>query len=258
MFSTVAVNKSYCSADEVRGAELARTLQGRVGWPSDQQFKDALNTPGTFHNCPITRDDVIRAHDITGGPAIQLLKGKSVRRKKKVYDKVPRVNIDAPLLIKDRFDELDTDFMYVQGKPYLLTLSRNIIFQSLQSFNRISKVKGKKITYQGGRKDIADGLNKVVKLYNERGVTIEAIYADGEFREVEALVTTEIECCAANEHVDRVERRIRVIKEKARCYWSDLPYKKAPKIMVDENLFEINEWLNAYPYIGRVPDRYSR
>jgi hypothetical protein len=62
------------------------------------------------------------------------------------------------------------------------------------------------VFYQRGRKDIADGLNKVVKLYKDRGVTIEIIYADGEFRKVEALVTTEIECCSANEHVDRIER----------------------------------------------------
>jgi hypothetical protein len=27
--------------------------------------------------------------------------------------------------------------------------------------------------------------------------------------------------------------------------------------MVDENLFEINEWLNAYPYKRGVSDRYS-
>ena len=104
---------------------------------------------------------------------------------------------------------------------------------------------------------MADGINKVVKLYNDRGVTIDVIYADGEFRKVETLVTTEVECCAANEHVDRIERRIRVIKERTRCYWVALPYKRAPKVMVDENLFEINEWLNAYPYKRGVSDRYS-
>ena len=256
-FSTVAANKASYSLREVQGAELARTLQARVGWPSDEQFKNALITPGTFHNCPITREDVIRAYDITGGPAYQSLKGKAVRRKKKIYNNVPRINIEAPLLVKDRNDDLDTDFMYVHGKPYLITLSRHIIFQSLQSFNRISKVKGKKIFYQRGRKDMADGLNKVVQLYNDKGVTIDVIHADGEFRKVEALVTTEVECCAAGEHVDRIERRIRVIKERTRCYWVDLPYKKAPKVMVDENLFEINEWLNAYPYKRGVSSKYS-
>ena len=83
MFSTVAANRESYSATEVQGAENARTLQARVGWPSDAQFKDALSAPGTLHNCAITGEDVTRAHDITGGMAHQLLKGKSVCRKKK-------------------------------------------------------------------------------------------------------------------------------------------------------------------------------
>ena len=137
-FSTVAANKECYSLSEVQGAESARTLQSRIGWPSDTQFISALINPGTLYNCPITRDDVIRANVITGGMAYQLLKGKSVRQKKKIFNKVPRFNIEAPLLVKDRNDDLDSDFMYVQGKPYLISLTRKILFQTLQSFHRIS------------------------------------------------------------------------------------------------------------------------
>ena len=123
MFSTVAANKESYSLAEVQGAEEARQLQALIGWPSDALFKDALTNPGTLYNCATTSDDVTRAHDITGGMAHQLLKGKSVRRKKRIFHDVPRININAPLLAKDRFDDLDADFMYVQGKPYLITLS---------------------------------------------------------------------------------------------------------------------------------------
>jgi len=258
MFSTVAANKESYSLAEVQGAENARTLQARIGWPSDAQFKDALTAPGTLYNCAITHDDVVRAHDITGGIAHQLLKGKSVRRKKRLFHNVPRINIDAPLLAKNRFDELDVDFMYVQGKPYLITLTRKILFQTLQSFNRISKIgKNKKITYRRGRKDIIEGINKVLKLYTDRDVNIETLHADGEFRKIEGRVDTTVECCATDEHIDRIERRIRVVKERARCYWVSLPYKRAPKLMVDENLFEINGWLNAYPYKHGISNTYS-
>lgn len=62
----------------MQGAEYARTLQGRIGWPSDKQYKDALSTPGTFFNCPIIQEDMTRVNDI-------------------------RVNIEAPVLAKDRF-----------------------------------------------------------------------------------------------------------------------------------------------------------
>ena len=87
----------------------------------------------------------------------------------------------------------------------------------MQSFNRISKIdkNNKKITYRRGRKDIIEGLNKVIKLYSDRGVTIETLHADGEFRKVEDRLCTTVECCAADEHVDRVERWIRMIKERA-------------------------------------------
>ena len=233
-FSTVAANKECYSLSEVQGAENARKLQGRIGWPSDTQFASALINPGTLHNSPISRDDVIRAKDITGGMAYQLLKGKSVRRKKKLFHNVPRINISAPLLVKDRIDDIDSDFLYVQGKPFLITLTRKIIFQTLQSFNRISKRQGTKITYRRGRKDMITGINKVIKLYKDRGVNIETMHADGEFRKIENIVDVNVDCCATNEHVDRIERRIRMIKERTRCYWVDLPYKKAPRIMVDE------------------------
>ena len=86
----------------------------------------------------------------------------------------------------------------------------------MQSFNRISKIdkNNKKITYRRGRKDIIEGLNKVIKLYSDRGVTIETLHADREFQKVEDRLNTTVECCAADEHVDCVERRIRMIKER--------------------------------------------
>jgi len=64
------------------------------------------------------------------------------------------------------------------------------------------------------------------------------------------MISTVTLCCAANEHVKRIERRIRLIKERNRCYWVNLPYTKASKVMIDENLFDINEWLNAYSKNG--------
>lgn len=78
MFFTVAANKESYSFTKVQGAENARILQARIGWPSDTQFKDALTTPGTLSNCATTGKDVTRASNIMGGMAHQLLKGKSV------------------------------------------------------------------------------------------------------------------------------------------------------------------------------------
>ena len=42
-FSTVASNKEYFSRREIEGADTARILQGRVGWPSQEEYKHMVN-----------------------------------------------------------------------------------------------------------------------------------------------------------------------------------------------------------------------
>ena len=115
--------------------------------------------------------------------------------------------------------------MYGQGKPYLITLTCKIIFQTLQSFNRARKVgKNKKTIYHQGHTDIIEKINKVLKSYKDRDITIETLHADGEFRKIENRVDAVVEFCAADKHIDRVERRIRVVKERICCYWVSLPF----------------------------------
>ena len=174
LFSTVAANKELYSQAEIEGAQSSRTLQARIGWPADPEFKEALSSPGTLYNSHLTADDVTRAFDIFGGRARELIKGKEVRRKKKLFDNIQRIQIPAPLLQKHKFDDLDVDFMFCNGKPFLVTLSRNILFQALQSFHRISKVdkRSNRVTYQRGKRDIVAGINRVLHMYGGRGINI--------------------------------------------------------------------------------------
>jgi len=94
-------------------------------------------------------------------------------------------------------------------------------------------------------------------MYGGRGINIENVHADNEFAKIRDDINSNLICCAANEDVERIERRIRLIKERNRCYWVNLPNKKAPKVMIDENLFDINEWLNAYPKKNGMSRKYS-
>jgi len=247
------------SRAEIEGAESSRTLQARIGWPSDHEFKEALSSPGTLYNSHLTADDVTRAFHIFGGRARELIKGKEVLRKKKLFDNIQRIQIPAPLLQKHKFDDLDIYFMFCNRKPFLVTLSRNILFQPLQSFHRISKVnkKSNRVTYQHGKRDIVAGINKVLHMYGGPGINIENVHADNEFAKIRDDINSNLICCAVNEHVERIERRIRLIKERNRYYWLNLPYAKAPKVMIDENLFDINEWLNAYPKNNGISRKYS-
>lgn len=81
---------------------------------------------------------------------------------------------------------------------------------------------------------------------SRRDINIENNYADNEFAKIRDDINSNLIFCAANEHVKRIERRIRLIKERNKCYWFNFPHTKAPIAMIDQNLFDINEWLDAY------------
>ena len=170
-FFTVASNKEFVSRLKIEGADKARILQSRLGWPSDQQYKEAIRD-NLIMNADVTIDDINRAEAIYG-KAVPLIKGKMVRKRPKHLSDVPRVELPLPLLKHHPSDELDIDFLYIQGAPYLLTKTRKIKFQSVQCFNRISstikskpKSQQQRITYKRGPKEIIAGIKKVIDLYH--------------------------------------------------------------------------------------------
>ncbi|GFH56607.1 hypothetical protein CTEN210_13083 [Chaetoceros tenuissimus] len=174
-FSTVSKNKEYFSRQEIEGAEKARELQGQVGWPSDQQFKEALSGKGqAFINAPVTPDDVTRAAAIHGGMAEPLLMGKMTRTK------------------------------------------------------------------------VIEAVNRVIAIHKDRGFEIEYVFGDNEFEKLEGKIDAALETCSAGEHNPYIEREIRVVKERQRCYWHGSPFKQVPKLVIDEILVDIIKWLNHY------------
>ena len=200
-------------------------------------------------NSKATLDDIQRADHILGGTAVEILKGKSTYSPANVTVPIKRVPI-APIILKSHPNEdLDIDFMYVQGAPYLLIKSVTIKFQAILAFNRISrKHKNKlKITYKRGPKDILRGVEKIISLFTNRGFHVETINADNEFQKLEGKTSAHVEICAAGQHVTRIERGVRTTKDRTRCYWVTLPFKKAPKLMVDECLTMVVTCLNDFP-----------
>jgi hypothetical protein len=62
---------------------------------------------------------------------------------------------------------------------------------------------------------------------------------------------------AAREHVGEVERKIRVIKERARGTFNTLPYKKLPKLMMIELLYFCVMWMNSFPVKSGISKKWS-
>ena len=65
------------------------------------------------------------------------------------------------------------------------------------------------------------------------------MYGNNKFNKLKEKVRAAVEMCTRNKHVPEIEQEVRVVKARQRYYWDNLPYKQAPRLMVDEKLFEI-------------------
>jgi hypothetical protein len=248
LLNTVQENKQFFSRREIEGAEAARAQQGQIGWPSDQEYYEIIRD-NLLKNSKATLDDLRRAEHIFGGTAVDLLKGKTVYKPINTNASIERIPLPPIILKTHPSDDLDIDFLYVQGAPYLLMKSTKIKFHATQAFNRISKRKKKTIrtTYKRGPQDIINGIEKVLTVFRNRGFQVNLINADNEFKKLEHKVSAHVEICAAGQHIPHIERGIRFLKDRTRCFWVSLPFKKVPKLMIDECLTMVTTCLNDFP-----------
>ena len=250
LLNTVSENKTFFSRREIEGAEKAREQQGQFCWPSDQEYYEIIRD-NRIKNSKVTLDDLRRAEYIFGGPAVNLLKGKTFYTPVNPNRPVERIPLPPHILKTHPTDNLDIDFMYCQGAPYLLMKTAVVKFRAIQSFNRVSRIiqrsNSRRITYKRGPMDIINGIEKVLGLLRARGFTVSIINADNEFQKLENRVSAHLEICATRQHIHRIERDVRSVKDRTRCFWVPLPFKKAPKLMVDECLIMVISCLNDFP-----------
>ena len=82
--------------------------------------------------------------------------------------------------------------------------------------------------------EIKRGMDYVMKLYRSRGFVIDRILGNNEFQSnklTEHVLPTILDTCAAREHVEDIERRIRTLKEKSRSVYHGCPFSQIPKLM---------------------------
>ena len=208
LLNTVSENRSFYSRREVQGAELAREQQGRIGWPSDQEYHEILRD-NLIINSKATLDDIQRANHIMGGTAVEILKGKSTYKPTNIRAPIARVPLPPIILKTHPKEDIDIDFMFIQSAPYLLLKSVLIKFEGILPFSKISrkhKDNTKKITYKRGTSDIIRGIKKTIQLFKNRGFNIETVNGDNKFKKLENKIDAHLEICAAGQHVPRIER----------------------------------------------------
>ncbi|KAL7463446.1 hypothetical protein ACHAXS_003813, partial [Conticribra weissflogii] len=79
-------------------------------------------------------------------------------------------------------------------------------------------------------------------------ILIRTILMDGQFEQLKKhLFNVVINTTSRSEHVGKIERRLRVIKERARAITAGLPYQRMPKTILIELIKFVILWLNAFP-----------
>jgi hypothetical protein len=242
---TVEENESGYTRRQVDAAREARALYGKVGHPSIRDFK-AMIANNMITNCPVTVNDVDRAEHIYGKD-IAALKGKTVRKTPKPVV-VDYVDVPLEILNKHRSVSMTGDVFFVNKIPFFMTVSRDIMFTTVENITRRTKT------------ILTQSVLKVKQIYAKRNFVISTLLMDNEFeplREAMTMANITLNTPAAGEHVPEAERRIRVIKERARAGRHALPFEFMPKVMIISLVFNVVLWLNAFPPKGGISQTVS-
>jgi hypothetical protein len=222
LVTTVNENKTRYTKAEVDQADIARALQQKLGHVSTADFVHIVNN-NLLPNCPVTKRDIMAAEDIYGKD-LGILKGKTVRRGP------PRVDTNnkyTPLsaAVHERYQEvtLCADVMYVNGIAFFVSVSRKIKFGTIEELESQSQAR------------LLKAFQDIARIYHHSGFRIRHALMDGQFGCLEGdLMGMQVllNKTGNDEHVGDIERYIRTVKERMRCRYNTLPFKKVPGRMV--------------------------
>jgi hypothetical protein len=196
----------------------------------------------------VTRQDVDVAIKIWG-PSKALLKGKTVRCKPPM---VQQDIIEVPREIWQLHKKvtLVIDFFFVNNIPFFVTYSLHICFPL--------------VTHMQNQKAITifKALKSIHTYYLQRGFQIVFIEGDGEFKPLEDGMSElyggpALNLISANKHVPKVERKIRVIKERSRAVIYSKPFNLIPLLMQIHLVLFVTKQLNLVPVKGSVLAMYN-
>jgi hypothetical protein len=91
-------------------------------------------------------------------------------------------------------------------------------------------------------------VDNIFRMYCSRGFVITDLHADMEFECIRQHVhSVNLNVAAAGAHVGEVERSIRTIKERNRTTVHGLPFKRLPRLLVQEIIKHSTTCLNQLP-----------
>ena len=234
--TTVEGQKELFSGADRKRAERAYKLQEIVGYPSDKDFLQMIDNKA-IQNCTVTRRDIKMARQIYGRNRSSL-QGKTVRRQ------VPHVREDITMIPESvlknyKHVTLCCDIFHVNGIKFIGTISKHIKFRTARAITNMRK------------STLLSTLKTIIGLYESRGLIVKEIFADNQFEcirddllQLDNPVTANI--TASDEHDPFMERSNRTVKERIRCIYSSLPFKRTPIRIILEMVYCAVFWLNSY------------
>jgi hypothetical protein len=222
LVNTVQRNFEGYTRHDIERAKEAQRIQGMIVNPTEKEFagmvRDRLLT-----NRPVAVRDVDNANRIFG-PDLANLGGKMTRAKPERV-RVEYVQIRWDFVQLHKYVTLVADAMFVNGLPFLVTSLRGL---SLVTIKHLPSRTAKRL---------AQTLERAFRIYTTAGFVVQTAMMDVEFEKLRTLLPhMALNTTAAREHVGEIERKIRVVKERARGTFNTLPYKKLPKMMLVELL----------------------
>jgi hypothetical protein len=133
---------------------------------------------------------------------------------------------------------LSGDLFFVNKAPFSTTISDHIKFTTAEH------IAARKII------SLVQASKHVQAVFAARGFHVKSMLMDGEFLPLKydlSSIGIILNTTAANEHVPKIERQIRVIKERVRATRHTLPFKVIPLTMLIELTYSSTLWINALP-----------
>jgi hypothetical protein len=246
LIQTLSDNKQNFTACMIARADQARCLQNTIGRPPTQRLLEIIDKC-MLPNCPITREDVIIAEQIYG-PNLGGLKGRTTRTSSPKSDGIAVTGVPPEILKYHQNVTLSIDFMFINGIPFLVTISKGI------KFGTITHIQNQKLD------TIRIALERISSMYSACGSCVTLIKADNEFecmRQSLQSINVGLNVTAQDEHVPEVKRYIETIKERTRATYAMLPYQHLPGRLTVELVMSQVYWLNSFPANDGVSNHLS-
>jgi hypothetical protein len=233
MVNTVRANFEGYTKHNIEKVQEARHLQGMIGNPTERDFVGMVHEK-LITNCPVTVHDIQNANQIFG-PNLANLRGKTTRTKLE-HVRVDYVKIPQVFMELNKFVTIVADVMFVNGLPFLVTLLRGISLVTIEYIpSRTAK-------------GLANSMERVIRIYGKAGFIVQTSMMNMEFKKLRDLLPNVApNTTAAQEHVGEIERKIRVIKERARGTISTYSYEMLSKLIIIKLMLFCVMWMSSFP-----------